>query len=278
MYESYLTNGKQLGFEKAQVMAVINLTPDSFYDGGKFSSTADVIRDAGMKVAAGATILDLGAASSRPGAQEVSASEEMRRLKEPLRELRSHFPQVFISVDTYRAEVADMAIQNGADIINDISGGMMDVEMLPLVAKAQVVYVLMHMQGTPQTMQRNPHYHDVVAEVCDFFRDRIAVCERLGIDKLILDPGFGFGKSQTHNYQLLKHLRTLCDLGYPVLSGVSRKAMVNQILHTSPVTALTGTTVLNTLALHNGSKLLRVHDVSEAQQAIELLQFYDSVS
>lgn len=277
MYESYLTNGKQLSFDKAQVMAVINLTPDSFYDGGKFSSVTDVLRDAEMKIQEGATILDLGAASSRPGAAEVSAGEEIERLKEPLRELRAHFPHVFISVDTYRAEVADFAINSGADIINDISGGNLDAAMLPLMAKSQVVYILMHMQGTPQTMQHNPHYKDVVKEVGNFFRKKIEVCERLGIHKLIADPGFGFGKSLEHNYLLLKHLKSITELGYPVLSGISRKAMVNKVLHTSPVTALTGTTVLNTLALNNGAKIIRVHDVKEARQAVDLLEFYNSV-
>jgi dihydropteroate synthase len=277
MYESYLTNGKQLSFDKAQVMAVINLTPDSFYDGGKFSSVTDVLRDAEMKIQEGATILDLGAASSRPGAAEVSAGEEIERLKEPLRGLRAHFPHVFISVDTYRAEVADFAINSGADIINDISGGNLDAAMLPLMAKSQVVYILMHMQGTPQTMQHNPHYKDVVKEVGNFFREKIEVCERLGIHKLIADPGFGFGKSLEHNYLLLKHLKSITELGYPVLSGISRKAMVNKVLHTSPVTALTGTTVLNTLALNNGAKIIRVHDVKEARQAVDLLEFYNSV-
>lgn len=277
MYESYLTNGKQLSFDKAQVMAVINLTPDSFYDGGKFSSVADVLRDAEMKMEEGATILDLGAASSRPGAVEISAAEEIDRLKEPLRELRARFPHVFISVDTFRAEVADFAINSGADIINDISGGNLDAAMLPLIAKSQVVYVLMHMQGTPQTMQHNPHYTDVVAEVGDFFREKTEVCERLGIHKLILDPGFGFGKALEHNYLLLKHLNAITDFGYPVLSGISRKAMVNKVLHTSPVTALSGTTVLNTLALNNGAKIIRVHDVREARQAVDLLEFYNSV-
>lgn len=277
MYESYLTNGKQLSFDKAQVMAVINLTPDSFYDGGKFSSTADVIQDAEMKLQEGATILDLGAASSRPGAVEISAEEEIARLKEPLRELRNRFPHAFISVDTYRAKVADFAIQSGADIINDIFGGEMDPGMLPLISKSQVAYVLMHMQGTPQTMQHNPHYKDVVAEVGSFFTEKIAVCERLGIAKLILDPGFGFGKSLEHNYKLLKHLKNIAALGYPVLSGISRKAMVNKVLHTSPVTALTGTTVLNTIALHNGARIIRVHDVGEARQVVDLLEYYHSV-
>jgi dihydropteroate synthase len=274
MYESYLTNGKQLSFEKAQVMAIINLTPDSFYDGGKFSGVSDIIKDAEMKVNEGATILDIGAASSRPNAKSLTAAEEITRLKEPLVELRKHFPNTFLSVDTYHSEVAEFAINMGADIINDISGGELDSNMLPLVAKNNVVYVMMHMQGTPQIMQQAPHYHDVVYEVCDFFQKKIAICENLGYDKLIVDVGFGFGKSTEHNYQLLKQLQQFADLGYPVLAGLSRKSMINQVIHTSPVTALNGTTVLNTIALQNGAKILRVHDVKEAKQAIDLFEFY----
>ena len=277
MFESYLTNGKQLSFERAQVMAIINLTPDSFYDGGKFSTVTDVVKDAEMKLSEGATILDIGAASSRPNAIALTADEEIERLKQPLSELRKQFPNVFISVDTYHAKVAEFAINQGADIINDISGGEMDSGMLPLVAKHNVAYVLMHMQGTPQTMQQAPHYHDVVYDVESFFKNKIAVCEHLGFDKLILDVGFGFGKATEHNYQLLKQLKQFSDLGYPVLAGLSRKSMINKVIHTSPVTALNGTTVLNTLALQNGAKLLRVHDVKEAKQAVDLFEFYNAI-
>lgn len=277
MYESYLTNGKQLSFEKAQVMAIINITPDSFYDGGKFSNVSDIIKDAEMKVNEGATILDIGAASSRPDALEVTAAEEMKRLYDPLKELRNHFPNTFISVDTFHSEVAEFAINMGTDIINDISGGELDPHMLETVAKHNIVYVMMHMQGTPQTMQHAPHYHDVVKDVTDFFKNKIAICENLGYDKLLLDVGFGFGKSTEHNYQLLAALKDFADLGYPVLAGLSRKSMINQIIHTSPVTALNGTTVLNTIALQNGAKILRVHDVKEAKQAIDLFEFYKGI-
>ncbi len=274
MYESYLTNGKQLSFEKAQVMAIINLTPDSFYDGGKFSVVNDIVKDAEMKISEGATIIDLGAMSSRPNAKEITVEEETERLKMPLMELRNHFPNVFISVDTYRSSVAEFAVNLGADIINDISGGEMDSKMLETVVRHNIPYIMMHMQGTPQTMQNSPHYHNVVKEVGDFFKIKIGLCERLGFDKLILDPGFGFGKSTEHNFSLLKELKSLADLGYPVLAGLSRKSMINKVIHTSPVTALNGTTVLNTLALNNGAKLLRVHDVKEAIQAITLFEFY----
>ena len=275
MLESYLTNGKQLNFEKAQVMAIINITPDSFYDGGKFSSTSDILRDAEMKISEGATIIDLGAASSRPGANVITTEEEINRLRKPLRELRASFPHIFISVDTYRAEVAEFVIQSGADIINDISGGNMDDNMLGTIAKHNIPYILMHMQGTPQTMQQNPHYHNVTDEVETFFRDKIAVCERLGLDKLILDVGFGFGKTTEHNFSLLKNLHEFTKFGYPLLSGISRKGMIGKVINTSPVTSLTGTIVLNTLALQNGTSILRVHDVKEAVQAVELMKFYN---
>ena len=278
MTKTYLTNGKQLNFDRAQVMAIINITPDSFYDGGKFSSVSDIIKDAEMKISEGASIIDIGAASSRPKAISVSVKEEMFRLKEPLTKLRKEFPKMLISVDTYLSEVADFAIDLGADIINDISGGDLDSNMIDVVAKHQIAYVLMHMQGTPQNMQVNPFYEDVVKELGEFYRNKIAYCKTKGFDKLIIDVGFGFGKTVEHNYELLKHLHDFTELGFPILDGLSRKSMINKVIHTSPVTALNGTTVLNTIALQNGAKILRVHDVKEAKQAIDLFEFYKSVN
>ncbi len=278
MNNTYLTNGKQLNFDRAQVMAIINITPDSFYDGGKFSSVSDIIKDAEMKISEGASIIDIGAASSRSKAISVSVKEEMFRLKEPLTKLRKEFPKMLISVDTYLSEVADFAIDLGADIINDISGGDLDSNMIDVVAKHQIAYVLMHMQGTPQNMQINPFYEDVVKELGEFYRNKIAYCKTKGFDKLIIDVGFGFGKTVEHNYELLKHLHDFTELGFPILAGLSRKSMINKVIHTSPVTALNGTTVLNTIALQNGAKILRVHDVKEAKQAIDLFEFYKSVN
>lgn len=277
MYKTYLTNGKQLSFNKPQVMAIINLTPDSFYDGGKFSSVTDVLKDADEKIRQGATIIDIGAASSKPNAKLVSAKDEMVRFKEPLIKLRKEFPHIIISVDTYLAEVADMAISLGADIINDISGGTLDDKMIDLVAKNDIPYIMMHMQGTPQTMQQNPTYNNVVTEINFFFESAINTCKSKGFDKLILDVGFGFGKTLEHNFQLLKHMQEFKHNGFPLLVGLSRKSMVNKVIHTNPNTALNGTTVLNTLALNNGASILRVHDVKEAKQAIDLWSFYDSV-
>lgn len=277
MSKTYLTNGKQLSFEKAQVMAIINITPDSFYDGGKFSSVTDIIKDAEMKIHEGATIIDIGAASSRANAIAISAKDEIIRLREPLMKLRKEFPEIFISIDTYLADVAEFAIDLGADIINDISGSQMDQSMLDVVAKHQIAYVLMHMQGTPQNMQKNPSYDDVVKDISTFYTSKIEQCKSLGFDKLIIDVGFGFGKTVEHNYQLLKHLNEFIVFDYPLLVGLSRKSMINKVIHTSPVTALNGTTVLNTIALQNGAKILRVHDIKEAKQAVDLFEFYKSV-
>lgn len=277
MTKTYLTNGKQLSFEKAQVMAIINITPDSFYDGGKFSSVTDIIKDAEMKIHEGATIIDIGAASSRPKAVSVTVKDEIFRLREPLTKLRKEFPKMLISIDTYLSEVAEFAIDLGADIINDISGGELDSKMIDVVAKHQIAYVLMHMQGTPQNMQLNPTYENVVKELGDFYKSKIADCQSKGFEKLIIDVGFGFGKTVEHNYELLKHLHDFTEFGFPILAGLSRKSMINKVIHTSPVTALNGTTVLNTIALQNGANILRVHDVKEAKQAIDLFEFYKGV-
>jgi dihydropteroate synthase len=277
MTKTYLTNGKQLSFEKAQVMAIINITPDSFYDGGKFSSVTDIIKDAEMKIHEGATIIDIGAASSRPKAISVSVKDEIFRLREPLTKLRKEFPKMLISIDTYLSEVAEFAIDLGADIINDISGGELDNKMIGVVSKHQIAYVLMHMQGTPQNMQLNPTYENVVKELSDFYKSKIADCQSKGFEKLIIDVGFGFGKTIEHNYELLKHLHDFTEFGFPILAGLSRKSMINKVIHTSPVTALNGTTVLNTIALQNGANILRVHDVKEAKQAVDLFEFYKGV-
>ncbi len=277
MTKTYLTNGKQLSFEKAQVMAIINITPDSFYDGGKFSSVTDIIKDAETKIHEGATIIDIGAASSRPKAVSVTVKDEIFRLREPLTKLRKEFPKMLISIDTYLSEVAEFAIDLGADIINDISGGELDNKMIDVVAKHQIAYVLMHMQGTPQNMQLNPTYENVVKELSDFYKSKIADCQSKGFDKLIIDVGFGFGKTVEHNYELLKHLHDFTEFGFPILAGLSRKSMINKVIHTSPVTALNGTTVLNTIALQNGANILRVHDVKEAKQAVDLFEFYKGV-
>lgn len=277
MEKTYTINGKQLTFNKAQVMAIINLTPDSFYDGGRFSSISDIVKDVERKINEGATIIDLGAASSRQNAAPLAVKDEILRLGEPLRRIRNEFPHIFLSVDTYLSEVADFAISEGADIINDISGGKLDENMLQVVVKQQVVYVLMHMQGTPQNMQHNPQYDDVTKTIFDFFKERIAYFQSVNFDKIILDVGFGFGKTVEHNYMLLKNISDFTKLEFPVLAGLSRKSMINKVINTMPTTALNGTTALNMLALQNGANVLRVHDVKEAKQVIDLFEFYKNV-
>jgi len=258
-------------------MAIINITPDSFYDGGKYGAMNDILSDAEEKISQGAAILDLGAASSRPGANEISEEEEWRRLENALVEIRKRFPAILISVDTYRSVIAKKSADLGADLINDISGGTLDEKMPELVAKLNLPYVMMHMLGAPRTMQNNPQYRNVTTDIIKDFEKRIETFRNLNFHKLIIDPGFGFGKTLTHNYTLLKELASFGVLGFPLLAGVSRKGMINKVIGTNPVTALNGTTVLNTIALLNGASILRVHDVREAIQAIQLVEFYKGV-
>ena len=258
-------------------MGIINLTPDSFYDGGRYGNLKAVLQDVEEKLRQGADILDLGASSSRPGAAELSEEDEWKRLEPALVEIRKQFPLCTISVDTFRAKIAEKSAAAGAKLINDISGGNADAEMFNTMARLQLPYVLMHMQGTPQTMQIHPEYKNVVVEVQTFFEDKIKRLQDIGFNKIILDPGFGFGKTLEHNYQLLKHLKTYAKLGFPVLAGLSRKSMINSVIGTNPVTALNGTSVLNSIALMNGASILRVHDVQEAKQAVELVSYYQKL-
>lgn len=264
-------NGKTLKLAKPVVMGIINLTPDSFYDGGTINSPVQLLKKAEKQVDEGAAILDLGAVSTRPGASTVSLEEELRRLLPALKLIRNTFPKIFISVDTFRAPVALAAAELGADIINDISGGTHDLTMFKTVAKAKLPYVLMHMQGTPQTMQQNPRYKNVTKEVHGFFQRQIKKARTAGMKQIICDPGFGFGKTVKHNYTLLKNLAEFSKFNCPVLAGISRKSMVNKVLEVKSQDALTGTIVLNSVALLNGANILRVHDVKEAIEAIKLV-------
>lgn len=272
----YTYNGKSLTFTKPLVMAIVNLTPDSFYDGGKFDTIKDVLNDIEEKLKLGADIIDIGAASSRPNAIEISEEDEWKRLLPTLIEARKKFPNTFISVDTYRSSIVKKSADSGADIINDISGGNMDAGMYGTIAKIGIPYILMHMQGTPQTMQANPVYKNVVNEIKNEFEQKISTLKQLNFNKIILDVGFGFGKTTEHNYQLLKSFSEYKAFGFPLMAGLSRKSMINKVIGTNPVTALNGTTVLNTIALLNGANILRVHDVTEAKQAIELVNFYNN--
>jgi dihydropteroate synthase len=259
------------------VMGILNVTPDSFFDGGQYTEEAHWLAHAQQMIQEGVDIIDVGAYSTRPGATEITEAEELKRLIEVIESLRKNFPSVLISADTFRANVAQKAVEAGANIINDISGGTMDETMFSIIARLQVPYVLMHIQGTPQTMQQAPQYDNVVENVYDFFQHKLQELKKLGVTKVILDPGFGFGKTVEHNYQLLKHLGKFKALNYPLLVGFSRKSMVNKLLNTKPKAALNGTTILNTIALENGARVVRVHDVKEAKEIVTITQYIKSI-
>lgn len=260
---------RPLDLRQPVVMGIVNLTPDSFSDGGRLHTVDDAVAHAGGLLAAGATILDLGAVSSRPGAPEVSVEDEWARLAEPLRQIRAAFPQAYLSIDTERAEIAARALAAGADLINDISAGA-DHAMLPLVARAAVPIVLMHRQGTPATMQLNPTYENVVAEVRRFLLERMRAARTAGVVDVIVDPGFGFGKTVAHNYQLFHALGQFATLGAPLLVGLSRKSMLTRPLGIGHAEAGPAAAVLHFTALRTGARILRVHDVAEAAQLVRL--------
>ena len=252
------------------VMGILNATPDSFHA----DSRVDVdgaLRQAESMLEAGAGLLDIGGASSRPGADEVPVDEELRRVLPVVEAVHARFPEAWLSVDTWRAPVAKAAVEAGAGLVNDIGAGLLDPAMLPMVARLGVPYVAMQMQGTPATMQQDPRYDDVVTEVVHFLSGRLRAAHDAGIADVLLDPGFGFGKTTAHNYALLRALPRLKLLGAPLLVGLSRKRMINQVLGTDPSEALNGTTALNTLALEHGADVLRLHDVREAVEAVKLV-------
>jgi dihydropteroate synthase len=253
-----------LDLSQPVIMGILNLTPDSFYDGGKHNSIETALQHAEKMVSEGAKIIDIGAVSTRPGAYQVSADEEWERMKAIIPLLKSNFPGIVLSVDTYRSSIAGKAVEAGAHIINDISGGTLDDKMFETVARLNVPYVLMHIKGTPETMQKNPEYEDVVEEVRQFFEERIVKLNKLGVKQIILDPGFGFGKTLEHNYQLLNSLEVFTAMGFPVLAGLSRKSMITKLYGGEKKEALTGTIEVNKIALQKGAKILRVHDVKEA--------------
>lgn len=253
------------------VMGIINLTPDSFYDGGKSGSIDQVLRRAGQMIEEGAAILDLGAVSTRPGAAEVSESEEKARLYPAFSAIADRFPEIILSADTFRASVARDCCAMGAGIINDISGGSADSGMLPLMSEVKAAWVLMHMQGTPQTMQDNPQYNEVGVDIADFFAAQLSQKALNGKQNIILDPGFGFGKSLNDNFRLLNYLDAFLTFGLPLMAGISRKSMIYKTLNCTPDQALNGTSVLNTIALLRGASILRVHDVAEAVETIKLV-------
>jgi dihydropteroate synthase len=262
--------GRLLNLEVPVVMGIINVTPDSFYDKSRVSGVDAAVKEAATMLSEGATILDIGGMSTRPGAKPVSLDEELKRVIPVVKAIKRQFPEAVVSIDTVHAEIARSAAEVGAGMINDISAGRMDEQMYETVAQLQLPYVLMHMQGTPQNMQLNPSYENVSMEVLDLFIEEIGKLRALGVKDLILDPGFGFGKSIDDNYGLLKKLHVLGIPGLPVLAGVSRKSMIYKTLNVKTEDALSGTVALNFYALQQGAKILRCHDVKEAVQVIEL--------
>ena len=264
--------GHLLDLSEPQVMGILNVTPDSFYAESRMKTEEAIRRRVRQIVEEGGSMIDVGAYSSRPGADDVSADEEMARLKRGMKIVREEAPEIPVSVDTFRADVAKMCIEElGADIINDISGGELDKKMFHTVAKLGVPYILMHMKGTPQTMQEAPHYDDLMKEVMLYFSEKIQQLRDLGQKDIILDPGYGFAKTLDHNYELLVHQEMLSIFELPLLVGVSRKSMIYKLLGCTPDEALNGTTALNTIALQKGASILRVHDVKEAVEVVRIV-------
>lgn len=266
--------GKLLSFDSPKVMGIVNLTPDSFYTKGIHNSIDGALFLAGKMLEEGAAVLDLGGQSSRPGASLIGAAAEIERVIPAIEAIVKRFPDAILSVDTFHAAVARAAVESGAHIINDISAGMMDEKMFQTVSDLGVSYIMMHMKGTPETMQDKPEYEDIVVEVFDFLNQRVQLAREYGIYDIMLDPGFGFGKTIAQNYSLLKHLNSFELLELPVLAGLSRKSMVHKVLGTDAATALNGTTALHMLALNNGAHMLRVHDVKEAVESVQLYEMY----
>ena len=264
-------NGTLLDLQKPCVMGILNITPDSFYAESRKTIERDIVSRARQILEEGGTIIDVGAYSTRPGAEEVSEEEEMKRLHKALGLLRKELPDAIVSVDTFRADVAKMCVEEyGVGIVNDISGGTMDNRMFETVAKLNVPYVLTHIKGTPQDMQDEPHYDDLIREVFLYFSEKINRLHDMGLNDIILDPGFGFGKTLAHNYELMSNLQMFREFEVPILVGISRKSMIYKLLDTTPQEALNGTTALNTIALLKGANILRVHDVKAAAEVVAI--------
>lgn len=271
--------GKLLDLSTPQVMGVLNVTPDSFYDGGRYNNNKTILQHTEKMIAEGASIIDVGGMSTRPKSEMIAVEEELQRAVPVIKNIHHHFPQVIISIDTFRAAVAKAAADAGATIINDVSGGNMDDKMFETVAALKLPYIMMHMQGTPQTMQDKPTYTNVVLEVMEFFKQKLFHLQQLGVADVVIDPGFGFGKTPQHNFQLLKALADFRLLGQPIMAGLSRKTgMIKLAIGVLPADALNATTVLNTIALLNSASILRVHDVKEAVEAIKLTGYYKTIS
>jgi len=256
---------------KPLVMGILNVTPDSFYDGGRYNSENEIIKKVHTMVNEGAAIVDIGGYSTRPGANDISLPEECDRVIPAIRAIRKAFPELFLSIDSFRSEVVKIAVNEGADIVNDVSGGSLDAKMFETVAALKVPYILMPMKGNPQNMAAEASYEDLFVEIVDYFQKKVTSLHRHGVTDIIIDPGFGFAKTRQQNFELLNQLHLLTALGKPILAGVSRKSMIWKTLGITPDEALNGTSVLNTIALERGAAILRVHDVKEAVEAVRLI-------
>lgn len=264
--------GKLIDLSNPKVMGVLNVTPDSFYDGGTYTNKGSILKQVERMLSEGATFIDVGAYSSRPNADHVSEDEELRRILPIIHLILDKFPETLISIDTFRSKIANACIKAGAALINDISAGKLDDNMLETIAELQVPYIMMHMRGTPQTMQSLTEYDDLVKDILFYFSERITAARDLGIIDIIVDPGFGFAKTLDQNFELLNKLELFKIIEKPILVGVSRKSMIYKTLETSAKHALNGTTVLNTIGLQKGASILRVHDVKEAVECVKLLK------
>ena len=270
----YFRSGKSLDFSFPRIMGILNVTPDSFSDGGKYVSTDKALKHVEQMLVEGADIIDIGGYSSRPGAKHISEDEELNRVIPKLEAIQKNFPEVIISIDTFRARVADEALQRNVEIINDISAFSMDPKLLEVLQKYKPCYVLMHMQGTPQTMQKNPTYNNVVKDIVKFMVEKIKKLRRIGVYDIRVDPGFGFGKTPEHNKEIFENIEAFVNLGYPVLVGISRKSWLQKIANTGPLNLSSIMGAMHWELLKRGVKILRVHDVAEAKQIIKLWEYF----
>lgn len=268
-------NGRLIDLSQPKVMGILNITPNSFFDGGKYVDENAILNQAEKMISEGATFIDVGAYSSKPNAEYVSEEQEIERLIPVVKSLVKEFPEIILSIDTFRSSVAQKSIEAGAAIINDISGGSLDAEMMKTVANLHVPYIMMHMKGTPKTMQTLTQYDDILKDMLFYFAEKISVARSLGINDLIIDPGYGFAKTTEQNFEVLQKSELFKMLDVPILAGLSRKSMIYKTLESSPQQALNGTTVLNTLALTKGANILRVHDVKEAMETIKLWEAFE---
>lgn len=268
----YLTcHHTKIDLSTPKIMGILNITPDSFYDGGHYLSDKSILKKTKKMLNQGATFIDIGAYSSRPNAEHISEQAELDRILPVVRLLIKTFPKILISIDTFRSRVAAQCLEAGACLINDISGGNYDSNMFNVIAKYQVPYILMHMQGQPQNMQNNPAYKNIIQEITQFFVDKTSQLQSLGVKEVVLDVGFGFGKTIAHNYTILNNLHEFEKLGYPLLAGISRKSMLYHVLNATPKKMKNATSIANTIALLHGAKILRVHDVKEAMECIKIV-------